>query len=153
MMFIFSDTYLGVIFYRKLAVFLEPCVKACECMCDEALFAQCLPGSWTAVPEVKLAVVSVSLSYTHLLGLRNTNSAKRQNGCKPLPISRFAFLPLGISEKCFWLIHCMRICFYQQLFLVPSLTINEPLSASSLFLHPNDHLIFTQKYFWGYTKE
>lgn len=100
MMFIFSDTYLGVIFYRKLAVFLEPCVKACVCMCDEALFAQCLPGSWTAVPEVKLAVVSLGLSYTHLLGLRNTNSAKRQNGCKPLPISRFAFLPL--SPRYLW---------------------------------------------------
>lgn len=48
-------------FYRTV------CKSVCVCMCDEALFALCLPGSWTTVPEVKLAVVSLSLRSMQLL--------------------------------------------------------------------------------------
>lgn len=120
-------------------------------MCDEALFAQCLPGSWTAVPEVKLAVVSLSLRATCLFCPCNTNSAKRQNGCKPLPVYRFAFLPLFLldmskkSVMMLWFIHQLRTYFYHQLFLVHYLP--EMNTASSVFSHPNNHLIFTQKSF------
>lgn len=56
--------------------FRTVCKSVYAGMCDEALFVQCLPGSWTAVPEVKLAVVSLGLKDTHLLRPHNTTSAK-----------------------------------------------------------------------------
>lgn len=129
--------------------FLELCVKAC--VCDEALFAQCLPGSWTAVPEVKLAVVSLGLRYTHFyVPIIQT----QQNGCKPLHISRFTFLPLSLCylREMFWFTRCLKVHSYQQLFLVhhlPKLNIVLPVHYSHSLMITS----YSLRHFWGNAKE
>lgn len=96
--------------------FLELCVKAC--VWDEALFAQCLPGSWTAVPEVKLAVVSLGLRYTHFYVpiIQTQQKGKMAANLSIFPASHFCLFLSVISEKCFdslavWKFILINNCF------------------------------------------
>lgn len=89
-----------------------------------------------------------------LLRPHNTNSAKRQNGCKPLHISRFTFLPLPLCylREMFWFTRCLKVHSYQQLFLVhhlPKLNIVLPVHYSHSLMITS----YSLRHFGGNAKE